>query len=320
MKERIAFGWLCLALLLIAAVALYPVAAQAVAPSGAIFTTLSDGSEVNLNQFPAKEDVYLDGGPGPGAPQTAAGLDDGIYVLQVTDPSGKVLLSSDLAGCRQFEVVDGIIVGVVPYDSCAHNTGLDIDHGAATVQLFPYNDTPNKGGVYKVWVTLVEDYLEGCALQGVMDGLNVVDCGPFDRRSGGVAHGFIPAESKTDNFKVGEGPPQEIDVRFFDDATGELIDQLEVVWIDTHGASNKKWSVWAPWLSAYHEAHVENVEIGNHLFEIYDQAGCAVQEVRVDGQWMPEPGPQTVDVSVKQNIKNKPWGTIWVDVFCITSP
>jgi hypothetical protein len=67
---------------------------RAHAPSGAIFTTKADGSEVNYNIYDAKEDVYLDGGPGPGAPQHAAGLDDGVYVFQVTDPSGKVLLST----------------------------------------------------------------------------------------------------------------------------------------------------------------------------------------------------------------------------------
>ena len=53
-------------------------AALAHAPSGAIFTTVADGSEVNFNQYPSKDAVYLDGGPGPGAPQTAAGLDDGV--------------------------------------------------------------------------------------------------------------------------------------------------------------------------------------------------------------------------------------------------
>src|SRR5918993_3756721 len=84
-------------------------AAMAHAPSGAIFTTVADGSEVNFNQYPAKQDVYLDGGPGPGAPQGAAGLDDGRYVFQVTDPSGKVLLSTDRARSRQFDVVDGVI-------------------------------------------------------------------------------------------------------------------------------------------------------------------------------------------------------------------
>ena len=130
---------------------------SASAPSGAIFTTVADGSEVNYNIYPNKEAVYLDGGPGPGAPQTAAGLDDGTYVFQVTDPSGKKLLSTDEARCRQFVVTDGIITSVVA-TGCEHNTGLDVDHGATTVQLMPYLDTPNNGGVYKVWATKVEDY------------------------------------------------------------------------------------------------------------------------------------------------------------------
>src|SRR5262245_46256803 len=92
---------------------------RASAPSGAIFTTLADGSEVNYNIYAAKEDVYLDGGPGPGAPQTAAGLDDGRYVFQVTDPSGKTLLSTDPVLCRQFDVANGIITGVV-VTGCQH--------------------------------------------------------------------------------------------------------------------------------------------------------------------------------------------------------
>jgi hypothetical protein len=315
MKKLITFGWLCGLLLLVAAIWLSPVIVSAAAPSGAIFTTLSDGSEVNLNQFPTKEDVYLDGGPGPGAPQSAAGLDDGTYVFQVTDPSGKVLLSTDLANCRQFNVSGGIITGVVA-TGCQHVTGADVDHGATTVQLMPYLDTPNNGGVYKVWVTLVEDYIEGCARQGIIDGLNVVDCGPISRRLGGVAHGFIPAESKTDNYKVKEGKPREIDVRFYDDVTGAIIDGIEVTWFDTLGASNKKWSVWAPRLLAFHEAHVENVETGIHQFVISDQPGCKVQEVIVDGNWMPELGPQTVNVNAKASFKS---GTIFVDVFCDTS-
>src|SRR6266511_6228980 len=104
------------------------VSAAAHAPSGAIFTTLPDGSEVNFNIYDSKDDVYLDGGPGPGAPQTAAGLDDGTYVFQVTDPSGKTLLSQDAARCRQFTVSGGIITGVVS-TGCQHVTGLDEDHG-----------------------------------------------------------------------------------------------------------------------------------------------------------------------------------------------
>lgn len=63
-------------------VALLGVAQAHAAVSGAIFTTLSDGSAVNANIFSAKCDalgVYLDGGPGPNAPQGAAGLPDGDY-------------------------------------------------------------------------------------------------------------------------------------------------------------------------------------------------------------------------------------------------
>jgi hypothetical protein len=317
MKKLIVLGWLCVSLLFVAAAVLSPVPARAAAPSGAIFTTVVDGTEVNLNQYLLKEDVYLDGGPGPGAPQTAAGLDDGIYVFQVTDPSGKTLLSTDAAKCRQIAVSNGIITSVITAGGCEHFTGLDVDHGAATVQLMPYLDTPNNGGVYKVWVTLVEDYLEGCNLQGVTNGLDVVNCGPISRRSGGVAHGFIPAESKTDNFKVKEGCPREIDVRFINDATGALIDGLMVTWIDTLGASNTKWSVWAPWLLAYHEAHVENAETGNHKFVIFDQPGCQVHEVRVADEWMTDLGPQTVDVLAKPSFK---CGSIFVDVYCITAP
>jgi hypothetical protein len=299
-------------ILIILAVALIAGTAYAQAPSGAIFTTVVDGTEVNLNQYAAKEDVYLDGGPGPGAPQTAAGLDDGIYVFQVTDPSGKILLSTDNAVCRQFEVSNGIIVSVAPSGGCAHATGIDVDHGALTVQLMPYLDTPNKGGVYKVWVTLQEDYLEGCARQDISDGLDVVDCGPLTRRSGGVAHGFIPSESKTDNYKVKSGPPREIDCRFVS-SSGKYMDGLEVIWYDTVGASNKKWSVWAPQLLAFHEAHIENAETGDHRFEIYDQAGCTVQQVVVDGELMPDLGPQVVDVLIKPGFKT---GTKWVDIYC----
>src|SRR5215467_9860627 len=157
--RRAYFRWV-----IIAAAGALPLAAavspaSAAAPSGAIFTTVADGSEVNFNIYPSKDAVYLDGGPGPGAPQTAAGLDDGVYVFQVTDPSGKTLLSTDPAGCRQFTVMNGIITSTDPSPaSCAHVTGTDIDHGATTIQLLPYNDTPNPGGEYKVWATLVTNY------------------------------------------------------------------------------------------------------------------------------------------------------------------
>ena len=172
--------------------------ALAHAPSGAIFTTVADGTEVNFNIYPAKEDVYLDGGPGAGAPQGAAGLDDGTYVFQVTDPSGKKLLSQDAAKCREIVVTNGVIASVVAA-GCQHVTGVDIDHNAKTVQLMPYADTPNPGGEYKAWVVRLDDFLAGCAALGENNGLDVVDCG----QAPGNYHGFIPRHTKTDNFKVG---------------------------------------------------------------------------------------------------------------------
>ena len=57
--------------------------------SGAIFTTNMNGTRVNQNHYNDKCEVYLDGGPGDNAPQWAAGLPDGDYYFQVTDPSGK---------------------------------------------------------------------------------------------------------------------------------------------------------------------------------------------------------------------------------------
>ena len=192
--------------------------------SGAIFTTLADGSRVNANIYQQMKDVYLDGGPGLNAPPGAAGLPEGEYYFQVTDPSGKVLLSTDAVKCRRFHINSyGVIDGVCPAEwgclrkvrgrlistncNCAHLTGVDVDHndvGAITVQLMPYNPTPNPGGVYKVWVTPV----------GKLAG----DANQVDNEQ--YFHGFIPAWSKTDNYKVRRGKPCDprLKVRKFDDS------------------------------------------------------------------------------------------------------
>jgi hypothetical protein len=293
--------------LIVAAAAALPLtlnvtSARADAPSGAIFTTNFNGTEVNGNIYQNKEDVYLDGGPGPNAPQTAAGLDDGTYVFQVTDPSGKTLLSTDPVQCRQFVVSGGIIVSVAPSGACAHVTGIDVDHGALTVQLMPYNDTPNPGGVYKVWATMVTDY-------ACFPDLSQVDC-----TVKGSKHGFVPGDSKTDNFKVGGGP-LEIDTRFFPSGQyGNWIDGLAITHTDTLGASNVKWSYYAPSLQVFDEAHVEAVEVGTHYITVADQPGCRVGHVMLNGSTLPKTGPQTVPVNVHNNTKTE---TLRVDVECV---
>jgi hypothetical protein len=267
---------------------------------GAIWTTLGNGSEVNFNIYPSKEDVYLNGGPGKGAGTNANGLPDGVYVFMVTDPSGGTLLSTDNAECRQVLAEDGHIKGSTG-PACRHQNGDTLASGAIPVQLMPYDDTPNNGGEYKVWLTPLASY--ACSL-------DVLSCDEG-------THGFIHSDSKTDNFKVGDEDPDEIDTRFHAGCFGcGFIDGLGIRWRDTHGASNNKYSYYEPEHFINHEAHVEAPEIGTHAIIIADQPGCTVGEVYVAGSKQRRRGPQTVNVKVTKAMKNKGTFTVFVDVVC----
>jgi hypothetical protein len=287
-RLRVGASILCATSLLLLGGVLTGTAASADPVSGAIFTTDSTGLEVNVNQYAAKPDVYLNGGPGVNAPVGAAGLSpDGTYVFQVTDPSGKVLLSQDAAQCREVTVSGGVITGVT--GPCPHATGLSLSPGSITVQLCTppdpgscFNDTPNNGGVYKAWMTPLAQY--GCDV-------TVVDCG----NSGGYKHGFLPSDSKTDNFKVKSVPIREIDTQFTD-SNGNLLDGLGVTWTDPLGATNQKWSEYNPSVLAFHEAHVESVEPGTHYITVENQPGCTVTSVS-SGKFSAN-GPTTVPVKI----------------------
>ena len=262
--------------------------------SGAIFTSDKSGVPVNLNHYAAKEDVYLNGGPGINAPDDAAGLPDGIYTFMVTDPSGKTLLSTDPLACRQVEVIGGVFRSVAPSGACAHAVGSDGEDGGITVQLFPYNDTPNNGGVYKVWITPTED----------------LDCGDKN-----ATHCFISGFSKTDNFKVKAKNIVEIDTRFSKPGVDGYIDGLGVTWFDTVGASNIKYSEWNPAILAFHEAHVEAAEQGNHTIVVSDQPGCTIDDAHYAGKtFLPVNGTVTIPVSVKSHSAGD--ATYFVDVHC----
>lgn len=274
-----------------------PALPAAAAPlSGAIFTTDSSGVPVNLNIYQNKEDVYLNGGPGINAPDGAAGLPADTYSFQVTDPSGKTLLSSDAVGCRQFTVgAEGVIQDVTPSGACAHATGSDGEDGGATVQLFPYADTPNNGGVYKVWVSPT----------------SLLDC-----TAPGNKNCFVPRFSKTDNFKVKDTRVVEIDTRFWKDGYSQPLDGLLATWTDTNGATNGKYSEYNPAVLAFHEAHVEAAEQGTHLIQVSDQANCTIDRVLspTGRTSIPNGGKVTVPVAVKSH--NAGDATYFVDVYC----
>jgi len=231
MKDRFAVI-AALALTVMMSATLLPLA-QAAPVSGAIFTTLNNGSVVNGNQYDSKCAVYLDGGPGPHAPAHAAGLPDADYYFQVTDPSGKFLLSTDIVSNRRFRVGGGVITAYLgSVTALAHPTGIDQDHGAVTIRLAnntcptDFLDSPNNGGAYKVWATPVSDFV------GNPEQVDS-DCG------NGCFHGFLPAKSKTDNFRksgiatfcltvVGASSfyvtdPLGVVNHYFTDATGTLV-------------------------------------------------------------------------------------------------
>ncbi|MGF1910645.1 hypothetical protein L4C38_14480 [Vibrio kasasachensis] len=228
---------------------------------GAIFTTTPSGEIVNENvRYESKLEVFLDGGPGPNAPGSAAALPEGFYYFQVTNPSGKCLLSSidpdagvnggtcyeDVKGkggpknsttfsaepleCRlihfdgedRISVVNQTYTTTVKYrgsvvtveEPCQHLLGSEYLGGSGnltegeTVQLFPFANTPNSGGVYKAWIATEQSVIDACdAKGGVNNGATGEQCGGF--------FGFIPRFSKTDNFKVklgGKENPQDFEI------------------------------------------------------------------------------------------------------------
>src|SRR5439155_1281787 len=179
-------GGIAIAFLAIAAVFIAPTALHAAPLPGAIFTTDSICSGVDLNIYGAKADVYLDGGPShPGA----ASLPDGDYYVQVTDPSGACVLGTSVGtgNPTPFHVSNnGTSIPCIQLcavltngpGACAAN-GVDANCG--------YNDTTNPGGEYKVWVSSVAT---------------------FDNNS-----------TKTDNFKVKANPPPPVTLcvdKFYD--------------------------------------------------------------------------------------------------------
>jgi hypothetical protein len=180
------------------------------AVTGAIYTSLSDGATVNGNVYDNCCDVYLNGGP---QNPNGAGLPDGTYYFQVTDPSGATLLSNDDAVCRQLTVSGGVISGAA--GPCPHTNGtFNPANGSTPVQLCPFDATPNPGGEYKV--TLIAQTPDT-----TIDGTDPK-----------VIH-FINSDTKTDNFKCKESPGQPPQtaiggVKYYDLNTNGVLDAGEV--------------------------------------------------------------------------------------------
>ena len=135
-----------------------------------------------------------------------------------------------------------------------HDTNTDIDHGATVIQLMPFFDTPNNGGVYKAWVVTEDQYV---ANGGDPDAVP----SPVKSKGKQIGYdrddGFGPSRHniKTDNFKVkggGKDPcPMKLTVRKFHDANLNGIMDAGEEWIigwgiditDPLGITNSYWTV-----------------------------------------------------------------------------
>lgn len=160
------------------------VAAPVLAQSPGSISVLSRvGRHVEGNSFARKDAVYLSGGPGTSC--FAAGLADGDYCFQITDPAGSVLLTPEPIAERSVRVVGGRIAAYLgtmrpsaPVGPCS----------ALNLRLAPFTTTPHAAGDYRIWLTRIADY----------------------DPNGSQLFGFDPARSKSDGFRVFAAGPQSI--------------------------------------------------------------------------------------------------------------
>ncbi|MCE5198937.1 MAG: hypothetical protein ABFD54_14415 [Armatimonadota bacterium] len=217
-------------------------AVGAAADPGAIWTTDEGCYSVNRNIYFDKCDVYLNGGP---ANRNDPGLPYGQYYYQVTDPSGVTLLST--ADITQRLVTVG-------------SDGRFVE----CVQICPFDDTPNNGNEYKVWLTKCEDY------------------DPYDLTS---TFGFKADKSKTDNFKVVKSAcPPQIGIsgyKFYDANTNRCWDSCE--------------PPISCWLIALYKDYVcpDNLvgyaytdECGKYVFRDLEPGTYIIREIMPLGDWV----------------------------------
>lgn len=109
--------------------------------SGAVFTTDISCGNTNVNIYSDKNTVYLNGGPQHGS---SAGLPDGSYYVQVTDPSGAVVLGKS--------VTPNVTVTGGSFAHC-YQLATILFTASSSFIAAGYDDTTNAGGEYKVWVS-----------------------------------------------------------------------------------------------------------------------------------------------------------------------
>lgn len=116
--------------------------------AGAIWTTDSEGKNVNKNIYDSKEEVYLNGGPHGGS---GKGIPEGSYFVKVTTPDGKTLLGMTPESQKIEVGSDGRMVKRYHLMEILSEDGTDDGTKG-------YKDTTNPGGEYKVWISPNEEF------------------------------------------------------------------------------------------------------------------------------------------------------------------
>ena len=115
--------------------------------TGAIYTTDALCIGNNVNHFPSKDLVYLDGGPQQGG----SGLPDGEYYIQITAAQQGTLLGTSIGSGDDTPIV--VVNG--SFVQCYQLTAILIKASDGT----PGYDT-SSNGEYKVWISPASDFKE----------------------------------------------------------------------------------------------------------------------------------------------------------------
>ena len=154
--------------------------------TGVITTVGATGAPRDV--FADKDDVFFTAGPTATGCAFTQFLNDGRYYFQVTDLSGRRLMSSDPVAERVVTVRNGVLFSA---DGPAHGhaTRDRGPCGGLSVGLAPFRDAGNRDADYLLWLTPVASFTGDA---------NLIDpvCGA------GCFHGFRPETSLTTHFRV----------------------------------------------------------------------------------------------------------------------
>jgi hypothetical protein len=259
-----------------------------------VFQVTNPSGWVLLSQSPAKcrvVEVSEDGVIVRRVPVGELGLSDGYEQPEPGKPNGNN--GTPIPNCHVDDDPPHPTDPGVAGTSGHHDTNVDLDHGddfgAIVVQLMPFLDTPNPGGVYKAWMIPIERYeANGGDLEDVPGDKNneiVKKKGQFQGYVNDPGFGPPRDQSKTDNFKVREVPPW-LYIFKFEDLDGDGVkDEGEpeitgwtVYYREIYDGDNHEWQTCNTPCSLKF-APGTTVEVSEDL-----PAGWAVTYANLDGQ------------------------------------